>query len=775
MPLARSLRVKLTFFYAGLFCLALMLIGAIAYAVIGSNAQRLVREQMEATGVVFDRVWELRFEQLRDGARLASRDYGFREAVATRDDATIRSALANLRQRLGAGLVFLVTPEGAVVGDAAAGANVSPGLQAALEREDAPVGVLSNGGALYQAVTMPVLAPNMIGVIVVGERLDEREMSALEQLSSIPLQAEVLQRTPRGWALRDQADRPLLGAFLDRGADGGAIDVLQEAGGPAMALVKPLHSLDGARSALLLRYPLASALAPYRALFGSLFAIGFAGLALLAASAWFLAAGITRPLSSLADAARKVQQGVFEPVDVKTNDEIAHLAGSFNTMIGALKDRERRIIHLAMHDAETGLPNRLALERKLGEQASPKLYLAAVGVDRFAQVRAAIGYAHAEGLIRRLGQRLKKLIPGSLTARIASDALAVTFLAENDADAGRRAAALVANLEQPLSLERQVVDVNVSIGLSPPRAAKETAASAIKKASIALDQARNAHVKYAIFDEAAYGNPAHNLSLMGEMRRALTDGSIFLTHQPKFNFRTRRIDGGECLVRWRHPTRGMISPDVFVPMAEETGHIRALTDWVLQRAIEEQAALQQAGWPLTVSVNISGRLLSDPDFTHAALAAASKAGGKLCFEITETAVIDNPTAALKHIDLFVENGISIAIDDYGSGLSSLAYLRQLPAQELKIDKMFVQNLTNSQRDALLVRSTIELAHGLGLKVTAEGVETPAAFALLASMGCDMAQGHLISRPLTMAELIPVLSAAPSADYLKSPGDLSVQG
>jgi EAL domain-containing protein (putative c-di-GMP-specific phosphodiesterase class I) len=322
----------------------------------------------------------------------------------------------------------------------------------------------------------------------------------------------------------------------------------------------------------------------------------------------------------------------------------------------------------------------------------------------------------------------------------------------------------VANLEESLSLEGQVVDINVTVGVAQPRAKGESPASMIERASIALDQARASLQKVGVFDPAAYGDPARNLSLMGEMRRALEDGDIHLVHQPKYNFRTGRIDSAESLVRWRHPSRGMIPPDLFVPMAEETGHVRALTDWVLQRAVEDQQRLSAAGFKLTLAVNISARLLSDTEFAQSAIQRVRQAPHTICFEITETAVIDHPTLALRHIELFAEKGISISIDDYGSGLSSLAYLRQLPADELKIDKAFIENLTRGRRDALLVRSSIDLAHGLGMSVTAEGVEQHAALALLAAMGCDTAQGFVIARPTPLADLPAVLEQIAATDF-----------
>jgi EAL domain-containing protein (putative c-di-GMP-specific phosphodiesterase class I)/GGDEF domain-containing protein len=442
---------------------------------------------------------------------------------------------------------------------------------------------------------------------------------------------------------------------------------------------------------------------------------------------------------------------------VRTNDELSRLAESFNAMAEAIKERERRISQLAYYDAETRLPNRVAVERRLTTTNQPeRLYLAAIGVDRFAQVRGAIGYALTGAMMRTLGARLARLVPNAPVARLSSDVMCVAFLADDGGDARKRAEALAANLEEAFSLEGQNVDVNVTIGLAQPRAKGETPARMIERASIALDQARAASQKVALFDHAAYGDPSLNLSLMGDMRRALENGEITLVHQPKYSFRTGRIESAEVLVRWRHPARGMIPPDLFVPMAEETGHIRALTEWVLRAAIADQQRLAESGWPLTLAINISARLLSDTEFAQSAIDAVKGAPHAICFEITETAVMDNPKLALEHIELFAAAGIRIAIDDYGSGLSSLAYLRQLPAHELKIDKLFIQNISTNKRDALLVRSTIDLAHGLGMAVVAEGVETPAAFALLASMSCDMAQGYLVSRPETLEELSAML-------------------
>ncbi|MGE0742802.1 MAG: putative bifunctional diguanylate cyclase/phosphodiesterase [Hyphomonadaceae bacterium] len=749
----RHLRVKLTVLYAGLFSVALLLIGGIAYAVINGNTQRMAAQQLASSEAVFDRLSRQRIDQFSAGAAAAAESPSLVQAVATRSDGDIRALLQDLSARTRADLAFVVTREGLVVG-AGAGTSVPPGLQAAFSREAAPVGVMRLSGQLHLAATAPL--PEDQGWVVLGARLDA---SALEALSPMPLQATVVPHGLRGWEIEGDVDADAISALIDQALQAHDHDphVVRTPAGPVLLLTRPLPSLDGVRSVLLLRFPLTAVLSPYRALFGTLALIGLVGVAGLVAGSWFLSRSITQPLSSLEEAAKHLQEGVYETVTVNTKDELSRLAESFNAMIGAIRERERRITQLAYHDAETRLPNRSALERRLA--AAPqaeRLYLAAIGLDRFAHVRGAIGYALAGLLVRTLGQRLARLVPNAPMSRLSSDVLGVAFLADNDADARKRADALVANLEAPLSLEGQAVDVNVTIGLAQPRAKDESPAAMIERASIALDQTRAAAHKVGVFDKAAYGDPARNLSLMGEMRRAIESGEMELAHQPKYDFRAGRIHSAESLIRWKHPTRGMISPDLFIPMAEETGHMRALTEWVLRRAVEDQKRLAQAGWPLTLAVNISARLLSDTEFARSAVAIVRNAPHQIAFEITETAVIDNPKAALDNIDLFAANGIRVAIDDYGSGLSSLAYLKQLPAHELKIDKMFVESLTNSQRDALLVRSTIDLAHGLGLEVTAEGVETPAVFALLASMRCDYAQGYLVSRPATLDELIAIL-------------------
>lgn len=772
----RRLRTKLTVLYAGLFGVALILVSLVVYASIAANARGVVRDELMASGTVFDRVWNLRADELHSSASLLSRDFGFRTAVASRDEATIRSALENLRVRLKADMAFIIGVDGHVTGvDPAQLKGADARLMEAVQEEDNPSGVLVIGGVPYQAIAAPILSPTLVGWVVFASRLDAQEMQRLERLSAIPLDAAVLGRGERthAWVAPPGVSGPANGAVtrdLAAAIDKAMADKAPEprdfrapGAGDALTLVKPLKSIGGdGPAALLLSYPMARAMAPYSPMLAMIVLTGAAGITLLIIGSWMLARSVTRPISVLDEAVQRLSRGENAAVEPTTSDELGRLAESFNAMAAEIRERERRITHLAMHDQETNLPNRLALDRAVEALAAEaagrglKAAVLSINVNRFTHVRGAIGYALAAAMMGEIGQALQRLRPGDPIGRVANGVLAVAFMVREVDEARRVAAHLQHVLEAPVRLGEHAVDVSLTLGLAVFPDLVDDAAALVNRAGIAVDQARAGHQRMAVFDAAAYGDPQAKLSLMSEMLGAIASGDIFIHLQPKFDLRAGRTTGAEALVRWRHPQRGMVGPDDFIPMAEETGHIRTLTEHVLNLAIAQQAALKAQGFDIAMSVNMSGRLVGDHEFAEEALQLARQAKGELCLEITETAVISHPQRALENIERFAGAGIRISIDDYGTGLSSLAYLKQMRAHELKIDKAFVIGMAEGQKDALLVRSTVDLAHSLGLKVTAEGVETAMVQALLAAMGCDLAQGYFIARPMALPDFAAFL-------------------
>ena len=775
----RRLQTKLSVLYGAMFGLMLAVLAAASYVAITGNVRDAVRGELQADGAVFDRLWQLKSQQLRDSADLLAHDFGFRAAVATHDEATTQSALDNLRRRLGLGKAFIVGLDGSVTGlDSRQLDDGAEKLWQVLDDQDGASGALMIGGEPYQAISAPILAPAPVGWVVFAAKLDRTELSSLERLSAAPLNATLLIRKDgTAWRAAGMSlgprDGALINHFADRAlaAQGKALS-LNLAAGPSLALVKPLKTLDSVEQAgLLLSYPLAKALAPYQPMLWAVALLGGLSLFALLTGSGLLAASLTRPLASLDEAAHRLARGEEAHVDVTSGDEVGRLAATFNTMAAQIGERERRIIQLALHDSETGLPNRRAMIQRLedlvAEGGEGVVVCAALGVERFSLVRSAIGYGLVGALLKELGVRIVARRADLQPARMATSIIGVTFRARDMGDARRTLTDLIQALERQISLGATAVDVGLTGGFAVMGAHADNCHTLLERSNIALDQARGQRKRLAAFDEEAYGDPAGNLTLMSEMLQAAADGNLSLHYQPKLDLRSGRVSGAEALARWRHPTRGMLPPDLFVGMAEETGHIRALTDWAIDRAIADQAVLRRAGIDLELSVNISGRLVGDRDFAEKAMARLAQSGAKLCFEITETAVIDNPKLALELIEGYARAGIPISIDDYGSGLSSLAYLKEIAAQELKIDKAFVLGLAAGQRDALLIKSTVDLAHALGLKVVAEGVETAEAAAILQTMGCDAGQGYYFARPMPLNSLLKFIAepaglAAPNA-------------
>ena len=379
------------------------------------------------------------------------------------------------------------------------------------------------------------------------------------------------------------------------------------------------------------------------------------------------------------------------------------------------------------------------------------VFVAIVEIERFALLRQRIGFQLANELVVAFTARLTRELDGCQVGRVGRTSVEFAFPATSFDDASAKLERLVVRLERSIDVQHDAFDLFVTVG------AADAGRNAIDDrlldlAESALAQARRRHAKFWIAQAASDVEPEFDyVAIMRDLRDAMANGDLSLHYQPKLCAKTDMVKSCEALLRWQHPVHGMLRTDRLIEAAEVTGAIRAVTYWVIERALADQAELSARGHDVEVFVNISAILLPEQAFARWALAALASAKGRIGFEITETAVITDPTDAIANLQQFADAGIRIAIDDYGSGLSSLAYLKQLPAHELKIDQMFVSGLTESHRDPLLVRSTIDLAHALEMDVTAEGVDNPVALALLRIMGCDLLQGHEISKPLPFDE------------------------
>ena len=494
----------------------------------------------------------------------------------------------------------------------------------------------------------------------------------------------------------------------------------------------------------------------------------FAGGALLlilivAALTFWVRRDIVAPISRLNRLLRRVVPECGDAEDRPAGkSEIGALADGVAALQSVLAEREEAVARLEVtsrHDALTGLSNRLLFDGRLptalataaerGEEAA----LICIDIDRFKDINDALGHGQGDEVLRQVAAMLRDACDDEIVSRIGGDEFAIIQTGKNQPAAAR---ALVGRLMKAMDEHRLVNSVSVSISVGAAIYPRDGNSGQLLRhhADLALYRAKNDGRGRACFFGAleataseGHGTGASSLAL--DLPAAIRTGELAVAYQPKLHARTNQVTSAEALVRWNHPTRGQVQPDDFIHIAEQTGQIRALTEWMLRQTIVDQARLAERGQEVELYVNISAPLLGDAEFADTLLRIAADRTGVIGLEITETAIIDDPQSTLAHLHRFVDAGLKVAIDDYGAGWSSLSYLKQLPAHELKIDRAFISDISRSHRDPLLVRSTIDLAHALGMEVTAEGVDTGAALALLKVMGCDLIQGFLVSKPLTL--------------------------
>lgn len=421
------------------------------------------------------------------------------------------------------------------------------------------------------------------------------------------------------------------------------------------------------------------------------------------------------------------------------------------------EQRRAHLNYIARHDSETGLQNRRAmleaLESTLRSRRGDTLFVVAFGVDRYADLRSALGYANATELVNAAATAFKCAGVSSTFYRLDGAVIGTVIEPDDDLPEGNRVELIRHQLQQSLTIAGQPAEITLRAGIVVDDGSNTTAEQLLERATLSLDHAKRTRRPLALWGEAEFEDPQLRLTLLTDITAGLDRNEFHLQYQPKLCTRTNTVLGVEALIRWNHPRFGSIPPDQFIPIAEDTGAIDSLTVWAVRRAISDQAIMRQNGIELRVAVNMSARSLSDESFCERIIEMIMQSGAVIKIEITETAVLESPDSALRSVQAFRNAGISVAIDDYGAGQSSIAYLKQLPAQELKLDRSMILDVKESQRDRMILKSTFDLAHALNMRVVCEGVEDAATFAALATLGCDAIQGYFVSRPLSVDALI----------------------
>jgi diguanylate cyclase (GGDEF)-like protein len=432
---------------------------------------------------------------------------------------------------------------------------------------------------------------------------------------------------------------------------------------------------------------------------------------------------------------------------------------------------EERIRHLAYYDSLTDLPNRTLFQNRL-EMAvantfrtrSP-LSVLIMDLDGFKEINDTMGHLMGDAVLREIGRRLQAGLRESDTvARLGGDEFAVMLPGVGRKGAELAARKLIAVVQEPLAIEGLNLDVHGSIGIAiSPEHATE-AEVLVQRADVAMYVAKEDRSGFVVYAPELDRHSPERLALMGDFRHAISRDELRVQYQPKINLKSREIFGVEALVRWQHPQLGLVLPDRFIPMAEQTGAVRPLTLWMLERAVQQCLEWRRRGYELIAAVNLSPRNLHDPELPERVRALLDLLGAPasmLELEITESVIMSDPLRSLQVLTRLSKMGLRLAVDDFGTGYSSFSYLRKLPVHEIKIDKSFIDDMVEDG-DEVIVQSTIELAHNLGLTCVAEGVQDGKTLERLAALGCDTAQGDFISPPLDGEGVLAWLRARSNA-------------
>jgi diguanylate cyclase (GGDEF)-like protein len=732
--------------------------------VINQAVTQNARAELLAGGELFTRIMQKNVEQLALSVKVLTEDFGFKDAVATNDEKTIASALINHSARVKADIGVLITSDGKLIAsDQAFGRKIRDeftSLKTQAQTRGQAYDIILIDSRAYQFVMFTVKAPVVIGLAGMGFEIKKDFSTDLQRLTGLEV-SFVSHDGNQFHFLSGTQDDPLAKTLIEQLAlekKQGEVFVYDD----LISLAVPAAQQNNHLLAVL-QVPLSEVLAPFSRLNVQLFMLALVFAVLAGIAALFLARSVTRPVRLLADIARKIAGGFYTtPIVVTSKDELGDLARAFISMQRAIGEREQQVLYQSEHDPLTGLPNRLRIFPELENAISRSrplkevVFLLVIDIKNFTQINDELSQEIGDAVLREVGQKIARILTYGEVLRLGSDEFLAILMAAEQESIAELAELIHAAFKAPLLVSGLQVSVEVNIGLATYPNDAESAESLLRRATLALNEGRSSERRTCWYQQGWDEKHLRRLHLFREFEVSLDAGHISLYYQPKINLERPDTLGAEALVRWRHPEMGFISPDEFISVIESSGQITILTRWVLKTAIVQLRQLLDEKIKITCSVNLSALdLLVDdlPAYVAELLQSHKVPAENLYLEITESAIMREADKCLHNLRRLRDLGVTLSIDDFGTGYSSLSQLKKLPVSELKIDKSFILNLDTSADDQLIVRSTIDLGHTLGLSVTAEGVESEAIKVLLKQYGCDTAQGYLYSKPLPAKDFI----------------------
>ena len=753
-------------------------IGALLMLYLFEDEQSRAMEQLSLGERVAEEILQRRTSLIFSRLDVVVRDFGFLSALASRDRLTADSALENQSRRVGARFAVILDSNGRTL---AAADNPPPGLEERAETLNLLTEARASGFASQVAVindqaielvTIQVEAPGLRAQLIAGFELGKEVADIIERLSG----TEVLYRArtenagrfrflAEGGDMSDERLSELASESTGNQSTGNQNTASLGTSAHYFTRVVALSNEADARLQLLLLINRDASLNAYFQRAIEILLLISIVLVLAALIALIVARSLGKPVLSLAQYAKAIGDGESpEPPPVRVGGELAELRHALGDMLGKLKDREEQIRYAASHDEITGLPNAHAFLNSVREgfRNGQAYRLFGLRISDLSNINDTLGLAFGDQVLRAVADRLKHGLPDHAElARTGGG----EFLMLADACTGEELGALANQILDAVQAPMQISNTPFSlrctmVSLQLPEDAQDTD-QVRRRLNLTFELAQTTRQRVTHYQPGRDEDHLRELQIISDLTGAIANMGLHMNYQPKLAMADGSLRQVEALVRWIHPELGFISPEEFIFLAEQSGQITDLTRHILRRVAEDASQWHASGLKIGVAINLSALDLARPELIDEVADAFSDwqlPMSDITLEVTESALMDDPKTALETLGRLRKLGVTLSVDDFGTGYSSLSQLRKLPLQELKIDKSFVLKLNSEPQDQLIVKSTIDMAHGLGLKIVAEGIENHETWHILKNWGCETGQGFYMSRPVAPADLPATLKA-----------------
>ncbi|WP_438863184.1 putative bifunctional diguanylate cyclase/phosphodiesterase [Neptunicella sp.] len=749
-----------------LFCAILVLITSVTslagfwWSTSQYNEKRILSD-IDSAKNVYEQYLAAKENLLITAAQVLTADFGFKRAVATNDAATIASVLDNHGQRISADLMILTNLAGQLISSSSANFKPSQDMSTVVtELLNSPLHArfIIFDDTLYQVILLPVKAPRAIAYTLIGFRISDQVANDLKKLTGLEVTFIQDQNKVMSSSINEQLSTDIRRYVAEHR--------LHWMFGSRLAYINriiPLNGLSDSSVSILLSASLAQTYEEFDRLLFTFLILAAATMLVCLILSGFLAKRLTVPLSRLVVTARRFAQGDYlsELKNTRDSTEIKQLFNAFTDMGNEIQQREKQITYQSQHDSLTGLYNRHIMGIQIDEilKSGKEFLILVIDIKGLKQINDKLGPQIGDDCIQVVAKRLVNYAPdgNENNGRIGGDEFLTILPRDKDLMPVQQVNDLLSQLNHPYKVRDLSLNLQFSCGVAMYPDDASDSKSLVRRATIASDAASTANEALRFYQTGEDEAHLERIAIVEDLKQALRadDGELFMHYQPKMSAQTGQVEKVEALIRWINREGKFIPPDLFIDLAEQAGLIIELTHWVINEVVKQVKAWQKQNLYIKASINVSAQDLTDDKFLgylQKTIFTHDVSPKYITIELTERDMMQDERKALAAIKALKQAGFTISVDDYGVGQSSLSKLKQLPLDELKIDKSFILELDNSPGDQIIVRSTIMLGHNLGFSMVAEGVENQASLDLLIDMGCDHIQGYHISRPLAANDL-----------------------